>query len=471
MHRKGKILALSIFILLFNLSAQAQSSEVVDQIVAVVNDHVILKSEVDQRVYEYMQGTESDVFEEELWYQVLESLVDNYVLVEKARIDSVVVGDEEVNRQLDQRINQLVQRAGGEEELEQSFGSTILEIKAEYRNIFRQDMLVERIRQQKVAEINITRPEVNEFFNNIPQDSIPLIPESVALSQIVITPPPKEDAINDSYNIAVQLRDSILNDGKDIEELARRHSDGPTASSGGRLPMVPTNDLITEYAAAASALDPGEISEVVETSQGYHIIRLNERSGDNISTNHILIEVNEDELDEEYAINKLEALRDSVANHGESFSELAREHSEDSNTAPSGGILIDPQTGQRQIEINKLDAALSQIARELGDEGEGAISEPNAFTPNQASGVAYRIVMLREYIPQHQASLETDYQLIESYALQQKQQLELMKWMKEIRDDVYVEYRIPVPDIDPIQEASSVDNPDPSPVQPEETFN
>ncbi|MEX2402750.1 MAG: SurA N-terminal domain-containing protein, partial [Balneolales bacterium] len=163
MHRKGKILALSIFILLFNLSAQAQSSEVVDQIVAVVNDHVILKSEVDQRVYEYMQGTESDVFEEELWYQVLESLVDNYVLVEKARIDSVVVGDEEVNRQLDQRINQLVQRAGGEEELEQSFGSTILEIKAEYRNIFRQDMLVERTRQQKVAEINITRPEVNEF--------------------------------------------------------------------------------------------------------------------------------------------------------------------------------------------------------------------------------------------------------------------------------------------------------------------
>lgn len=472
MRLKKILFSFSLFILLFNLSSKAQPGEIIDQIVAVVNDHIILQSEVDQRVYEYMEGMGSDYFEEELWYQVLESLIDNYVLVEKARIDSVIVGDDEVNRVLDQRINQLVQRAGGEQELEQAFGSTILEIKAEYRDVFRQDMVVERIRQKRMERINITRPEVVEFFNRIPQDSLPVIPESVALSQIVIVPPPRADAKQNAYNLAVQLRDSIVNHGKEIEELAQRYSDGPTASGGGRLPMVPTSDLVAEYAAAASALDPGEISEVVETSQGFHIIRLNERSGDNISTHHILVRVKDDQIDVEFAVNKLEALRDSVLTHGRSFSALARRHSEDKNTAPAGGRLIDPQTGQRRIEIDRLDPALSRLARELRDEGEGAISEPRSFRPDQATGTAYRIVQLREHIPQHRASLETDYDLIRNFALQQKQQMELMNWMRRVRSEVYVEYRIPTPDVDPIPPALPPETPEPpATVQPEEILN
>ncbi|MEX0779330.1 MAG: peptidylprolyl isomerase [Balneolales bacterium] len=481
MHIKGKLLVLSILFLLFNLSsAKAQSGEIADQIVAVVNDHIILQSEVDQRVYEYMEGTESGEFNEELWYQVLESLIDNYVLVEKARIDSVVVGDEEVNRVLDQRINQLVQRAGGEQELEQAFGTSLLEIKADYRDMFRQDMVVERVRQQRMGKVNITRPEVIEFFEDIPEESMPTIPESVSLSQVVVVPPPKADAKNSSFERAVQLRDSIITHGKSIEDLARRHSDGPTASNGGRLPMVPTSDLVTQYAAAASALEPGGISEVVETAQGYHIIRLDERSGDNIATHHILIEIQDDQLDEEFAINKLEAIRDSVINESKTFSALARTHSDDKNTAPSGGRLVDPQSGQRKIELNRLDASLSRVARQLIDEGEGAISEPHSFTPNQSSGTAFRIVQLREYIPQHTASLKTDYELIENYALQQKQQLEVMRWMQNIRDEVYVEYRIDVPEVEPVPETLPMD--DTAPVtppsqaapptaQPEETYN
>ncbi|MEX0684985.1 MAG: peptidylprolyl isomerase [Balneolales bacterium] len=447
MHQLLKFFTISIILLLSSFTVKAQQSEIVDQIVAVVNDHIILKSEVDQRVAEYVQGNNMDNFQEDLWYQVLESLIDNYVLVEKATIDSVVVADDEVNRILDQRINQLVQRAGSEQELEEAFGSSILEIKAEYRDVFREDMLVERVRQNRIGTINITRPEVVEFFESIPQDSLPLIPESVSLSQIVVIPPPKSDATQSALQLAEQLRDSILNHGKDLEELARRHSDGPTASGGGRLPMVPTSDLVTEYAAAASALEPGEISEVVETSQGYHIIRLNERSGDNISTHHILIQVKDDQLDEEFAIQRLEALRDSVVNHGKSFSAMARSHSQDKITAPTGGRLIDPQSGQQRIEVNRLDPSLRSIVRQLRTEGEGAISEPQAFQTENNSR-AYRIVQLREFVSEHIANIDTDYEMIKNFAMQQKQQLELMSWMNKVRDEVYVEYKIPMSDVD-----------------------
>ncbi|MEX2641364.1 MAG: peptidylprolyl isomerase [Balneolales bacterium] len=472
MHLKIKLFSLTASILLFiNLPASAQSV-VADQIVAVVNDHIILKSEVDQRVYEYMQGTNNDQFNEELWYQILESLVDNYVLVEKAQIDSVEVGDDEVNRILDQRINELIQRAGSEQELEQALGSTLIEIKADYRDMFREDMMVERVRQERISRIQITRPEVIDFYNSIPEDSLPTIPESAALSQIVMVPPVRAESQQEAYNKAVQLRDSIITHDVEMEELAGRHSEGPTASNGGRLPMVPTSDLVTEYAAAAAALDPGEVSEVVETSQGYHIIRLNERSGDNISTNHILIKVEEGQLDEEFAISKLEALRDSVINHGKSFSELARTHSEDKNTAPAGGRLVDPQTGQQTIEINRLDAALSRIARRLRDEGEGSVSQPNPFRPNEGSEQAYRIVQLNNYVPEHTANLEMDFAMLRNYALQQKQQTALMRWMQKIRDDVYVEYKIPVPDINPVPPTLPVSNPDdPARAQPAETIN
>lgn len=441
-----RLLLISLFILFSFNQLSAQQRQVADQIVAVVNDNIILKSDVDQRVFEIMQQSRSESFDERMWFYILESLIDNYVLLEKARIDSVIVSDVEVDRILSQRINQLVQQVGGERQLEQAFGQSIVEIKAEYADQFRQDLMINRVRQNRIDRINITRPEVVEFFESIPVDSLPVIPESVSLSQITIVPPPKQDARENARMLASQLRDSILHHGIALEELARRYSDGPTASQGGGVPMLPTSDLLPEYAAAASALNPGGISEVVSTPQGYHVIRLNERQGQRISTHHILISVSEDELDEEFAIDKLTAIRDSVKNRNKSFAQMARIHSDDRNTAPSGGRLIDPQTGQRLIPVNELDPALYRIVLLLDEVGQ--ISEPRSYQFGENAGRAFRIVKLNNRVEEHRANLEQDYQLIRNFALQQKSQRIMAKWIHDLRNHMFIEYRITVPDLD-----------------------
>lgn len=438
-------------LLLAALPLRAQEGEVLDEIVAVVNDHIILRSEIDAQLQQYMQQTQQRNVDENMWYEILESQVFRYMLLEKAKQDSVVVGDEQVNRALDQQINQMLQQAGSEERLEQALGQSLTEVRAEYREMFREEMMIEQVRNQRMGRVNITRPEVIEFFENIPEDELPEIPESVELAQIVIEPPPLADAKEQAKEKAEALRDSVLNHGKDIEDLARRYSAGPTADRGGRLPGVNLNDLVPSYAAAASALEPGEVSEVVETSQGFHVIQLNERSGDRLTTTHILIEVGSEELDDDYAIDKLNALKDSVKSGEADFAELARRHSDDRSTGPTGGRLRDQQTGNRSIPVNRLDSGLrDQISGLDKDE----ITEPHSFTfgGNNQEGeerTAYRIVLVRDRIPEHTANLDDDYDLIRRYALQNKQQQELAEWFEDMQRDIYVDYRVDMPDVDP----------------------
>lgn len=462
---------LIVLLLLYFISQPAMAQiasgdgneEILDQIVAVVNDQVILKSEVDQRVMQYLQqqqqqqmfGQQPD-FSEDLWYATLESLVDSHVLAEKAEIDSVIVSEEEVSRALDQQLDMMIQQAGGEQQVEQHFGMSLLEVREEFRDQFRREMLVQRMREEKLGQVQITRPEVREFFEGIPEEELPMIPEQVELAQIVIEPPTMPEARDQARDFARQLRDSIVTHNVPIEELARRHSDGPTASRGGDLPMMPIDDLLPSYSAAASALDEGEISEVVETRDGFHVIRLDERTGDRVSTTHILIEVEEEDVDEQYAINQLEAIRDSITNQSRRFDELARRHSQDPMTASAGGRMLDPQQGSRQIQIDNLD---SDLAERLTDMEPGEITEPMAFElqeHNPQTGQfqetgqqAYRIVKLRERIPEHRANMEQDYDLIRRQALQQKRQRVFEEWLEELREEeVYVEFRIPMPEVD-----------------------
>jgi peptidyl-prolyl cis-trans isomerase SurA len=441
-----KFLTLFTFCTLVTSSGFSQQAPVVaDKIVAVVNDHVVLKSDVDRRTFEYLQATPGLTFSEELWFDVLESMVDNYVIVEKARIDSVVVSDEEVNRQLDQRTRVLIERAGGEEQLERALGKSLVQLRSEYREQFRQEMVSERMRQLQAASISITRPEVEDYFNLIPQDSLPVIPEMVELAHIVSTPPPKSDAVNRALQLATAVRDSIINHGKDFEEMARKYGEDNTAARGGLLPLMPLNDLVAEYSAAASALQPGEISQVVKTAFGYHVIRLNRRVADQIETNHILIRVREDELDDQFSIDFLTAVRDSIVSGQAEFAQMARKHSDDKLTSPSGGRLINPQTGQRRLILEDLDPALYRTVLLL--ENVGDVSEPRSFSTGQpgAEQKAYRIVRLINKIPEHKANLDQDYELIRSSALQQKQMIEMGKWLQSIREEVYVEYKINSP--------------------------
>ena len=449
MARRIKLLFIFIFAPLSIVQAQLKP-EVADQIVALVSGNPILKSEIDAQVFQIMQqariGGQQVSFSEELWYNILEGVIDSKVLLEKAKIDSVVVSDEDVNRRMDLRIQQLVQQAGSELALEQAFGKSIIQLRAEYREQFREDITSETVRRNKIRSITITRPEVFDFFNSIPPDSLPIIPEQVSISQIVSLPPPKTDAKQAAYEFAQQLRDSIITHGKSIEELARRHSDGPSGPNGGLLPSTKLGDFVSEYSAAASALQPGQISEVVETTFGFHVIRLNKRVADEIETNHILIMVDGNELDDQFSIDKLNAIRDSIVfNLDYKFSDFARRHSEDPQTSSLGGKVTDPRTGENVFVLQALDPELYRVVLLMDEVGQ--ISLPRSFNPNGAnSGKAFRIVRLDRRIEEHKASLDLDFERFEQIALQQKQARVMGEWIKDLRKDIYIEYKIPTPE-------------------------
>lgn len=446
-------LTVSFFLFPFTSNAQEQSSpKKLDQIVALVNDHVILKSDIDQRVQQYMmqmqeQQDQQIEFGEDIWYTVLQNTVDQYVMLDQARRDSVEITDKMVDQNIDQQINAYIEQVGSEEELERQMGQSIIQIRADLRETYREQMIVQRFQEQKRNEISITRPEVKEFFEEIPEDSLPTIPEQVAVSQIVAVPSAMQDAREQAREFAEQLRDSVINHDKSIEELAKRHSDGPSASNGGKLPLMSLDDLVAEYSAAASSLEPGEISQVVETSFGFHVIRLNKRQGDQIDTNHILIEIDSESYDDQAAIQKLEAIKDSVETNDDiTFAEMARRHSDDPNTGPQGGRVLNPETGERLIALEQLDPALYRIVLLLDEVGD--ISEPKSFTMGEENNEqrAFRIVHLDKRVPEHVANLDQDYQRIKNIALQRKQERVMSEMIEDLRDEMYVEFKIPVPE-------------------------
>lgn len=443
-----RYLILATLFTIIGFSGAFAQKQVSDKIVAIVNDNIILKSDVDQEVAQFMQQSEMQnqnvSFSEDLWYSALESMIDNYAMLESAKLDSIVVSDDMVNRQMDQRIQQMVREAGSEQALEEAFGQSIVQIRAEYREQFREQMIAQEVQREQMMNVDITRPEVREFFESIPSQQLPVIPEQVGLSHIVITPPALEDARNEARAKAQALRDSVTTHGKEFEEMARRHSNGANAARGGLLPMMPLGDLVANYSAAAAALNPGEISEVVETEFGFHVIRLNQRSGDNIETNHILIQVDEASVDEYFAINKLEALRDSVMNKDVPFRDLARRHSEDDQTRSRGGRLVNMQTQERLFTIDDLEPSLYRTVLLLEEEGD--ISEPNPYTMQGSDRQAYRIVRLDRHIPEHVANLDDDYEQIREIALQRKQMEHMESWLSNLRDRIYIEYKIDVPD-------------------------
>lgn len=437
-------LILFLLLALPPLGSHAQSS---DQIVALVNDRIILKSEIDAEVSNYlrqMRAINQPVqFSEELWYGVFESMIDNFVLLEQAKVDSIEVSADVVDRFMDQRIQQLIQQAGSEQALEQAFGQSIIEMRAEFRENFRDQLTVQRVRESRMQKVKITRPEVIEFFRSIPADSVPTIPEQVALSQIVRIPPPLEDAEQAAFAKAQAIRDSIVIHGKSFEEMARKYSTGPAAANGGLLPMMPLSDLVPEYSAAAAALEPGEVSEVVRTDFGYHIIRLNRMVGESIETNNLLITIDEEGLDEELAIEELSAIRDSILTGGKSFSDMARAHSDDELTSSMGGRIFNQETGERLLVLQSLDPALYRTVLLLDEVGE--ISEPRPFTTLDQRR-AFRIVRLDRHVPEHVANLEQDFDRIQQFALQQKQMMDFAQWMTRLREEIYIEYKIDIPE-------------------------
>jgi len=423
------VLLVSIFSF-SRLSAQIENYTVVDKIVAKVDNYIVLKSEVERS---YLQVQSSGDFNTSKC-QVFEGLVLNKLMVAKAEIDSVMVEEELVDRQLDMRMQGVIAQAGGDpQKLEEAFGKSMEEIREELREQVHEQMVVDRMQQTITEGITVTPSEVKRFFKNIPNDSLPYFSTEVEIAQIVKKPEISTDERDRIEQKLLEIRQEAL-DGTDFQVLAGRHSDGPTGPRGGNLGDVERGQMVPEFESAALKLKNGEISLPVETQFGFHIIQMVDRRGNIYNARHILIEPQYSEEDYEKAGHFLDSIKSLIENDSLKFQNAAKEFSDDKDTGSNGGFIRD-QSGANRISVSELDPNLFFTIDTMQ---VGTITDPMRFT--MADGKeAMRIVYYKSKLSPHQADLDLDYQKIYAAAMNAKKTKQMSDWFEEAKHEVYIE--------------------------------
>lgn len=418
-------LSLCCFLVIFIgfCGAPQAYAQVLDRVVAVVENDPILESELNAQLQFFVLTNRMDPKAPGLRDQVLQSMINEKLIVAKAVEDSVTVTDEEVQQQLDAAIQQRIQQVGSEARLEEMYGMPLSRIKREYREEMRKNLLAQKLQQQRLGTTQIGRYEVEEFFRTY-RDSLPRVPEEVELSHIFMKPGFGASERAAAYQRLQQLNDSIKA-GVDFGELAKRHSeDQGSAPQGGSLGLVRRGQFVKEFESAVFSLGEGQVSGIVETEFGLHIVQLLERRGDAVRARHILMRMQRTEASDSTTIMLLDSLR-SVALAGADFGVLAKKYSEDKETNLVGGML-------GTLDLEQLDKNWYAVVTPLK---QGEISKP-AKIP-QGNSYGYHIVLLRKRTPPHTMTIETDYQKIEAIALNFKRNKDYQVWLDDIRSRIY----------------------------------
>ncbi|MCB2206615.1 peptidylprolyl isomerase [bacterium] len=399
----------------------AQNSRVLDRVVAVIGDEIITQSELQLQMLQ--AGSQPNMSDSVLTRRILDAMMNDKLVLAQAVLDSIEIPQEEVTRRLEEQIKQLTRYYGSEQKLEQVAGMNINRMRREFREDIRKRMMIDMLKQQKFGSITVSHREVVEFFETY-NDSLPPVPEQVELQQIAIFPRVTEDFKRAAREKAQRILDSIRA-GASFEEMAKRYSDDVgSARNGGSLGLARRGVFVKEFEEAAFALKPGEVSDIVETQFGFHIIKLLEKKGEAIRPQHILIKVEKTGESDQATIDTLNMLRKRILD-GEDFATLAKKYSEDEETRKFGGSL-------GKVEVPELSDEMKTVQQDLT---VGEISEPVKVTLGR--DYAYAIVRLAERIPPHTATLQDDYQRIANFAKIYKQNRKYADWIEEIKKNVY----------------------------------
>lgn len=419
-----------IFLLVACFSLAAFSQEVLDRVVAVVDNEFILKSELEFQTNLLASQRQIDPKSPDLQKQVLNAIIEEKLIYAQANFDSITVTDEEISSRIDYQIEVFKQQYGSVERIEQVYGMSIEKIKRELRDEVEKNLMIQKLQQKNFAFVEASRREVEAFFNTY-KDSIGVIPEKLKISHIFKNP--KSTAANkQKYREFAQAILDSIKAGADFAEMVKKYSEDPgSAVHGGDLGFVKRGLFYPEFEAAAFSLQINQISDLVESPVGYHIIQLLERRGESIKTRHILIKIKLDEQADLNTISFLTDVRDSIVRKFGSFSEFAKKYSEDNETAAFGGEL-------GTFFINQLDKQLLDVVSKLK---EGEISFPRRVEYSE-SNYGYHIVYLEKRIPQHIANLELDYNEIKKLADDYKKQKKYREWIKSLKEKIYWEIRI-----------------------------
>ncbi len=421
-------------IALFQISS-AQERAIIDKIVATVGDEVILLSDVEEQ-YAY-DSERAGSLPEEAKCAILERLMVQKLLVNQAKIDSIIVEDDVVEQQLSSRIDYILGLMNNDvSQFEEYYGKSIAQVRADMRSDLRDQITAEQMQNTVIENTRITPSEVKDYFSSIPKDSLPYFNSEVEIGEIVLLPQVSDEEREKAISKLEGLRKRIL-DGEDFATLATTFSDDPgSAKVGGDLGLQKRGTFVPAFEAAAYNLEEGEISEIVESEFGFHLIELIKRRGNLIHTRHILIKpviTDEDLIQTEQRLDSIRAafLEDSL-----SFEEYVKLFShEKEQSYNNGGRMINPASGNTFFETAELDPDIF-FAIDTLDVGE--ITAPIEYT-RPTGETAYRIVLLQSRTDPHQANLKQDYTKIKHAAIEERKSGYLEKWLEEKVQSTYVE--------------------------------
>ncbi|RMG82474.1 MAG: peptidylprolyl isomerase [Bacteroidetes bacterium] len=409
--------------------------EIIDKVVANVGSEIVLLSEVEEQyaLAEAQQG----VLPEDTRCVILENLLAQKLLINQAKLDSIVVTEIEVEAQLNARIEQILAYMNGDEsQFEAYYGQTVAEVKEAFREDLQNQLLADRMRATILEGVTVTPSEVKAFFEMIPKDSLPYFDAEVEIGEIVMKPEVNEEEREKARKKLEEIRKQIVEQGADFEEMAKKYSDDfGSGRIGGDLGWTKRGKFVPEFEAQAYKLDPGEISEVFESQFGFHIVQLLERRGNTIHTRHILVKPEITDADLELTRAKLDTVRQLILSDSITFSWAVKRYGyKEVQSYNNDGRVINPHTGNTFFPIADLDP---DVYFAIDTMEVGGISKPFAYK-SETGETLFRIIQLQSETKPHVANLETDYSKIQEATINAKKSKFINEWIAEKVNSTYI---------------------------------
>lgn len=405
-----------ITIILFLLLAVSywplvQAQGVIDEVIWIVGDEAILRSEVEEeRLRAQYEGTP---ISGDPYCVIPEQLAVQKLFLHQAELDSIEANESTVSHQVDMRLNYYINQIGSKEKMEEYFRKTSSEIREEMMTTVRNQMIIQQMQAKLTQNIKPTPADIRRYYNSLPADSIPMMPAHVEVQILSFEPPVP---VEETERIKQRLREfteRVQSGSADFSMLARLYSeDTESAKRGGELGFVGRGQLVPEFAEVAFNLnDPKRVSRIVQTEYGYHIIQLIEKKGERINCRHILLRPRISATDKVRAIERLDSIRTIILSDSLQFEQAVIRYSQDKNTVMSAGLMINPNTGGSQFELQDL---APEIAKQIYTMQEGDISQPFVMMDQTKNREVCAIVRLKKKTDVHRANLSDDFQTIKS---------------------------------------------------------
>jgi len=412
---------------------KAQTGDVIDRIIGVVGNEIVLHSDLESAILEMTKGKGGLGSAERCG--VYENLLYQKLLLNQSKLDSIEVSDAEVQSQVTRRLDYFMSMFGSTEEFEKYYGKTASQMKDEYFDLIKDQILVQRVQDQINKNTKVTPADVARFYKTVPADSLPLIGEQVQYSQIVNQPAVREIENQRIIQFLDSLRNNLVNGRTSMTLEAAKWSEDPGSRyKGGCYPLQRKGSFVPEYEAAVSNTSEGGFSPVFSSAYGYHFVKVIEKRGDFYESCHILMSPKVKNEDLSNARVELEAVRAKLLSDTLSFVTAAARYSTEEDTKNQGGKVLNLSNGGTKHEVAGLSADLNLILMNLT---EGQVSDP-VLSAKEDGSQFYVMYRLDKRFNAHTASLKDDYEIFKSIAENEAKQKEVDKWVRKTMDKTYV---------------------------------